>query len=82
MVILGKKKYQTLEDKIDELKQALTESKNENTALKKEIAVIKDKLAELEAILNNNIDEISNRKSAEKLIQEYFYGGEDEENGN
>ncbi len=82
MVILGKKKYQELEDKIDKLKQSLTESKNENKTLKKELVEVKDKLAELEATLNNNIDEISNRKSAEKLMQEYFYGGEDEENGN
>lgn len=78
MVILGRKKYKQLletitklNNRIGSLQQSIADIKA-NTDEK--IKSIKDKLNEVSATLENNIEDITNRKTAEQIYEEYFFG--------
>lgn len=78
MVILGRKKYKQLletisklNNRIGSLQQNIADSKA-NTDEK--IKSIKDKLNEVSTTLENNIEDITNRKTAEQIYEEYFFG--------
>ena len=78
MVILGRKKYKQLletitklNNRIGSLQQSIADSKA-NTDEK--IKSIKEKLNEVSTTLENNIEYITNRKTAEQIYEEYFFG--------
>lgn len=78
MVILGRKKYKQLletitklNNRIGSLQQSIADSKA-NTDEK--IKSIKDKLNEVSTTLENNIEDITNRKTVEQIYEEYFFG--------
>ena len=67
MVILSNKKYEKLQSEIENL----------NSKFNEQIALLNKKFDDMSLLIENNLEDISSTKSAEKILEEYFFGEED-----
>ena len=69
-------KKKALEKQVEELKQTCATMKEQNSALTKEVQVLKDGFKSLAETVENQLNEIGGL-TPQKLMREWFDGGEE-----